>query len=89
MPKVIFAERFLADVSSIYSDALVAEVMEDVSRIAAFPEIGRVLAPEITLNGMPSGVRKFPVGPFDLLYAYDRDSDVLKVEALIHQRRIH
>ncbi len=88
MPKVIFSERFLVDVSSIYSGALVAEVMEDVSRIAAFPGLGRVVPPGIVLDGLPTGVRRLPVGPFDLLYVYSKESDELKIEALIHQRMI-
>ena len=88
MLEVRFSERFLADVSSIYSDALVKEVMKTVSRIAVLPEMGKVISSKFLLERFDFDARKVPVGPFDLLYVYDEGNGVVKAEALIHQRQV-
>ena len=56
--------------------------------IEMFPEIGSADIPETTRERYGTAVRKMAIRPFDLVYEYDRESDVVYVHALIPFRQV-
>ena len=53
-----------------------------------FSEIGSADIPETTRERYGTAVRKMAIRPFDLVYEYDRESDVVYVHALIPFRQV-
>lgn len=49
-------------------------------------DIGSKAAPESIRSEFGAGVRKLAVNPFDLVYTYDAERDIVFIEAPIRQR---
>lgn len=49
-------------------------------------DIGSKAAPESIRSEFGAGVRKLAVNPFDLVYTYDAERDIVFIEATIRQR---
>lgn len=49
-------------------------------------DIDSKAVPESIRSEFGAGVRKLAVNPFDLVYIYDAERDIVFIEASIHQR---
>ena len=53
-----------------------------------FGEFGSSNIPQSIREQFGDGVRKVAVNPFDLIYTYYPEQDLVHIEALIHQRAV-
>lgn len=49
-------------------------------------DIGSKAVPESIRSEFGTGVRKLAMNPFDLVYTYDAERDIVFIEVPIHQR---
>ena len=61
-------------------------VFDSLDTIEAAGDIGSKAVPESIRSEFGAGVRKLAVNPFDLVYTYDAERDIVFIEAPIHQR---
>lgn len=88
MAKVIFTERFVQDAAVIWSPRIRENLRSSLESIETFPELGSGLVPQSIKQEFGDNVRKLVVGPFDLVYEYDKDQDHVMIYGLIPQRKI-
>lgn len=86
MPKLEFSERFADDLALVESRKLKARILADLDNIETFGEFGSAAIPESIKEKFGPEVRKVAVNPFDLIYSYYPEQDLVRVEALVHQR---
>lgn len=85
MPRLEFSERFASDLAIVESAKLEAQIMACLDRIEMFGELGSSNIPNSVRAEFGEGIRKIPVNPFDSIYSYYPNLDLVRVEALIHQ----
>ncbi|BAK43923.1 hypothetical protein [Eggerthella sp. YY7918] len=88
MPRLEFAERFAEDLAQVASPNVEARIMNAFDNIERFGEFGSSNVPTSIKQAFGDGVRKVVVDPFDLIYTFYPNSDLARIEALIHQRRV-
>ena len=86
MPKLEYSERFVNDLALIESPKLEARILADLDNIELFGEFGSSNIPKSIKEQFGTGVRKLAVNPFDLIYADYTAKDLVRVEALVHQK---
>lgn len=86
MPRLEFSERFAEDLAHIESPKLEARILADLDNIELFGKFGSSNIPESIRLEFGEGVRKVAVNPFDLIYTFYADQDLVRIEALIHQK---
>ncbi|MGN0261884.1 MAG: sirohydrochlorin cobaltochelatase [Eggerthellaceae bacterium] len=86
MPRLEYSERFVKDLALIKSSKLEARILANLDNIELFGEFGSSNIPQSIREHFGVGVRKVAVNPFDLVYTYYPDRDLVRVEALVHQR---
>lgn len=86
MPRLEFSERFVSDLALIESPRLEARILSYFDNIEMFGEFGNSNIPQSIKEQFGVGVRKVAVNPFDLIYTYYPEQDLVRVEALVHQR---
>lgn len=86
MPKVQYSERFADDLASVTSAKVEGHILRCLDNIESFPEFGSKLLPTSITKEFGDGVRKVSVKPFDLIYTYYPEQDLVRVEALVYQR---
>ena len=86
MARMVYTEGFLDDASYIWSSTVQERLERALEAIEAFPLIGsNAIAPSIKEEFGPS-VLKVVVKPFDLIYEYDAELDIVIVYGLVHFR---
>ena len=83
MPRVELADRFVEDAAGILSDRVLDHVYEAVKLLQTFPQIGSPDVPTSIITEFGKGIRKYVVAPFDLVYEYDEQANVVYVYGLI------
>lgn len=86
MPRLEFSDRFATDLAGVSSQNVEARIMNNLDNIERFAEFGSSLVPNSIKKSFGCGVRKVAVNPFDLIYTYYPESDLVRIEALVHQR---
>lgn len=86
MPKVEYSYRFAEDLARVASRKVEARVYSVLDNVEAFGEIGSRLVSDSILREFGEGVRKVAIDPFDLVYTYYAEENLVRIEALIHQR---
>ena len=86
MPRLEYSERFAEDIAHVTSAKVEARIYAALDNVEAFGEFGSRLVPDSIRRDFGEGVRKVVVDPFDLIYTYYPDEDLVRVEALVHQR---
>ena len=86
MPRPEFSERFVNDLALVESPRLEARILANLDNIEMFGEFGSPNIPDSIVKRFGGGVRKVAVNPFDLIYTYYPEQDLVRVEALVHQR---
>lgn len=62
------------------------KIFEILDTIEAAGDIGSKAVPESIRSEFGAGVRKLAVNPFNLVYTYDAERNIVFIEAPIHQR---
>lgn len=61
-------------------------IFDILDTIEAAGDIGSKAVPESIRSEFGAGVRKLAVNPFNLVYTYDAERNIVFIEAPIHQR---
>ncbi|RVU97125.1 type II toxin-antitoxin system RelE/ParE family toxin [Coriobacteriales bacterium OH1046] len=86
MPRLEFSGRFAEDLAHIESPRLEARILAALDNIELFGEFGSPNIPDSIGLEFGEGVRKVAVNPFDLIYTFHADQDLVRIEALVHQK---
>ena len=86
MPRLEYSERFAEDLAHVTSEKVEARVYAALDNVEAFGDFGSRVVPNSIREEFDMGVRKIAVNPFDLVYTYYPDDDLVRIEALVHQR---
>lgn len=87
MTKLQFDSRFVNDMSAVYSAKVAREIDSVLDTIELFGAAGSRDVSAHLKRRFGDDIRKFPAGPFDVIYAYDEEGDIAHIRALIHQKR--
>lgn len=88
MPRLEFSDRFAADLAKVESDKVFSLIMDCLDNIERFGEFGSRNISRSIKKEFGEGVRKVAINPFDLFYTLFDESDIVRVEALVLQRRV-
>ena len=86
MPRLEFSDRFADDLSRVTSCKVEANIYAALDNVEAFGEFGSRLIPDSIRYAFGEGVRKVVVIPFDLIYTYYPEKDLVAIETLIGRR---
>ena len=86
MPRFEFSERFVNDLALVESSRLETRILASLDNIEMLDEFGSLNIPDSIVEQFGGGVRKVAVNPFDLIYTYYPEQDLVRVEALGHPR---
>ena len=86
MPRLEFSERFVEDMALVESPKLEARILADLDNIEMFGEFGSSNVPDSIKGEFGDGVRKVAANPFDLVYTFYPERNLVRVEALVHQK---
>ncbi|MEI3376959.1 MAG: hypothetical protein V8R08_03880 [Coriobacteriales bacterium] len=86
MPRLEFSNRFADDLAAIETKKLEQRILNIVDSIELFGGFGSSQVPVSITEEFGDGVRFVAVNPFDLIYTWYPEKDLVHIEALIHQR---
>ena len=86
MSKLEYAERFVNDLALIESPELEKRILANLDTIALFGNFATANVPKSIKRDFGEGVRKVAASPFDLVYTFYSELDLVRIEALVHQR---
>lgn len=86
MTKLLYSDRFASDLAGVTSANIERKIFDILDTIEAADDIGSKAVPESIRSEFGADVRKLAVNPFDLVYTYDAERDIVFIEAPIHQR---
>lgn len=86
MTKLLYSDRFASDLAGVTSANIERKIFDILDTIEAAGDIGSKAELESIRSEFGTGVRKLAVNPFDLVYTYDAERDIVFIEAPIHQR---
>lgn len=86
MPRLEYSDRFANDLALFESKKLEAEILSVLDALEVHGEFGSSRIPDSVKLAFGGGVRKVAVNPFDLIYTFYPEKDLVRVEALVHQR---
>lgn len=86
MPRVEFSHRFAEDLALVRSEKVESAVYSVLESVRLFGGMGSLNVPRSIREEFEGGVRKVAVNPFDLVYTYYPDEDLVRIEALVHQK---
>ncbi|MDO4798531.1 MAG: hypothetical protein Q4A01_11010 [Coriobacteriales bacterium] len=88
MPRLEFSDRFATDLAAVTSSRVEEHVMRVLDCLESFGEFGSPQVPESLVRRFGPGIRKVAVRPFELLYTFYPDENVVRVEALVHGKSV-
>lgn len=86
MTKLLYSDRFASELAGVTSTNTERKTFDILDTIEAAGDIGSKAMPESIRSEFGAGVHKLAVNPFDLVYTYDAERDIVFIEAPIHQR---
>ncbi len=86
VPRLEYSERFAEDLAAVTSSQVEKRIMRVLGDVESFAEFGSKDVPASIHVRFGDGVRKVAVNPFDLVYTYYPQDDLVRIEALVHQR---
>lgn len=86
MPELEYSERFAEDLAMVMSARVEERIFRVLDDIEVFGGLGSRDVPRSISERFGGGVRKVTVNPFDLVYTFYPQIDLVRVEALVHQR---
>lgn len=87
MSNVRITKGFINDLAFVRSYGVEQKIKSSMQSISTFPNMGSSNVPRSVIAAYGEGIRKTAVKPFDLIYRYEEDEDLVIFEALIHMRR--
>lgn len=86
VPELEYSERFAEDLAMVTSARVEERIFRVLDDIEVFDGLGSRDVPRSINERFGGGVRKVTVNPFDLVYTFYPQIDLVRVEALVHQR---
>lgn len=86
MPELEYSERFAEDLAMVTSARVEERIFRVLDEIEVFGGLGSRDVPRSISKRFGGGVRKVTVNPIDLVYTFYPQIDLVRVEALVHQR---
>lgn len=86
MPKLEYSERFAEDLAAVTSARVEERIFRALDGIEMFGGLGSRDVPKSINERFGGDVRKVTVNSFDLVYTFYPQIDLVRVEALVHQR---
>ena len=86
MPELEYSERFAEDLAMVTSARVEERIFRVLDEIEVFGGLGSRDVPRSISERFGGGVRKVTVNPIDLVYTFYPQIDLVRVEALVHQR---
>ena len=86
MPRLEYSDRFAKDLARVTSSKVEARIYVVLDNVEAFGDFGSKNVPGSIREEFGDGVRKVAADQLDLVYSYFPDNDLVRIEALIHQR---
>lgn len=89
MATLDFSEGFVDDLAEVSSERVREAVYAVLAPLAALPNYGSPDIPLSVKRKFGSNVRKLVVAPYDIIYTYDEETDVVRVHGLVPQRAVY
>ena len=86
VPELEYSERFAEDLAMVTSARVEERIFRVLDGIEMFGGLGSRDVPKSISERFGGGVRKVTVNSFDLVYTFYPQKDLVRVEALVHQR---
>ncbi len=86
MASIDFSEGFIEDMLQVLLPSKREEIFDRISLLEHVPEIGSRIVSDVVRLRFGDEVRKLVVNPFDVVYQYYPELDLVYVLGLIHQR---
>ena len=86
MPKLEYSERFAEDLAAVTLARVEERIFRALDGIEMFGGLGSRDVPKSINERFGGDVRKVTVNSFDLVYTFYPQIDLVRVEALVHQR---
>lgn len=86
MPELEYSERFAEDLAAVTSARVEERIFRALDGIEMFGGLGSRDVPKSINERFGGDVRKVTVNSFDLVYTFYPQIDLVRVEALVHQR---
>ena len=86
MPELEYSERFAEDLAAVTSARVEERIFRALDGIEMFGGLGSRDVPKSISERFGRDVRKVTVNSFDLVYTFYPQKDLVRVEALVHQR---
>ena len=86
MPELEYSERFAEDLAMVTSARVEERIFRVLDDIEVFGGLGSRDVPRSIRERFGGGVRKVTVNSFDLVYTFYPQKDLVRAEALVHQR---
>lgn len=86
MPELEYSERFAEDLAAMTSARVEERIFRALDGIEMFGGLGSRDVPKSISERFGGDVRKVTVNSFDLVYTFYPQKDLVRVEALVHQR---
>lgn len=88
MREVVYAQSFAADLAQIWSGRVLDELDRRLASIESFPLLGSSDVRPTLVERFGSGLRKFPIAGYVIVYRYSEREDRLEFLALPHSKAI-
>lgn len=88
MANIDFSEVFVENMLKVRLESKRNEIYEKIELLAFAPEMGSRILPESVVRRFGREVRKVVVDPFDIIYRYFPEEDLIFVEGLLYQREV-
>lgn len=86
MPELEYSERFAEDLAAVTSARVEERIFRALDGIEMFGGLGSRDVPKSISERFGGDVRKVTVNSFDLVYTFYPQKDLVRAEALVHQR---
>ena len=86
VPKLEYSERFAEELAMATSARVEERIFRVLDGIEVFGGLGSRDVPRSISERFGGDVRKVTVNSFDLVYTFYPQKDLVRVEALVHQR---
>lgn len=86
MPELRISDGFKSDLLRVHSDRLLEDIYSLIDALETMPCLGSRNLPTSIREQHGDKARKLVVDPFDIIYLYDEERDVVEVAGLVHQR---
>ena len=86
MSRVVVLDSFDEDLEHVTSARVYNAILDAVESLEQFPQRGSISIPKSIKSKYGTRVRKIVVNPFDVVYSYDSQDDIVIVMGLVHQR---